>query len=150
VGTPFQIVTMLVVDDVRTARRVASRLLNEEGFRVLEADGAEEALEVLGQASGRVDLVLMDVVMPNQDGVALAGVIAEEWPGQRVLFMSAHPAEVLARHGLEDLNVTFLAKPYSREELLAKVREALGRHPPGNCEGECVVERRRTPRLRGK
>jgi DNA-binding response OmpR family regulator len=70
---------------------------------------------------------MLDVVMPGADGVALARRILSEWPGQRVLFMSAHPAEVLARHGLIDLNVPFLAKPYARNEVLNKVRDALAR-----------------------
>jgi len=116
------------VDDVRVARRLAARILSEEGYRVLEADSAEEALEVMGQARGRVDLILLDVVMPRGDGVMLGNAIRGEWPGQRLLYMSAHPAEVLARHGLKDLDVPFLAKPFTRDELVAKVTAVL-RHP---------------------
>jgi two-component system cell cycle sensor histidine kinase/response regulator CckA len=147
VGTPFQVVTVLVVDDVRLARRIAVRILSEEGYRVLEADGADEALEVLSEARGRVDLVLLDVVMPNRDGVALTKSIREEWPDQRLLYMSGHPAEIMARHGLKDLNVPFLAKPYTRVELLTKVRSAL-RHPAAS--GGLIVERRKRWRLQGK
>jgi CheY-like chemotaxis protein len=147
VGTPFQVVTVLVVDDVRLARRIAVRILSEEGYRVLEADGADEALEVLSEARGRVDLVLLDVVMPNRDGVALTNSIREEWPDQRLLYMSGHPAEIMARHGLKDLNVPFLAKPYTRDELLTKVRSAL-RHP--GASGGLIVDRRRHGRLNGK
>ena len=144
-GTPFQVVTVLVVDDVRVARRIAVRILSEEGYRVLEADGADEALEVLSEARGRVDLVLLDVVMPNRDGVDLTNSIRAEWPDQRLLYMSGHPAEILARHGLKDLDVLFLAKPYTRVELLTKVKAAM------RCEGDgLVVERRNNPRLRGK
>ena len=146
---PYQVVTVLVVDDVRVARRLATRILGEEGFRVLEADGAEEALEVLGEARARVDLVIADVVMPGRDGVALANSIRAEWPGQRLLFMSAHPAEILARHGLQDLQVPFLAKPFTRSELLAKVRQALRSERRGESELP-VVERRKMPRIKGK
>lgn len=146
-GTPFQVVTVLVVDDVRLARRIAVRILSEEGYRVLEADGADEALEVLSEARGRVDLVLLDVVMPNGDGVALAKSIKEEWPDQRLLYMSGHPAEIMARHGLKDLNVPFLAKPYTRVELLTKVRSALRHTGP---KGGLIVERRKRRRLKGK
>jgi DNA-binding response OmpR family regulator len=147
VGTPFQVVTVLVVDDVRLARRIAVRILSEEGYRVLEADGADEALEALSEARGRVDLVLLDVVMPGSDGVELTKSIRAEWPEQRLLYMSGHPAEILARHGLEDLNVPFLAKPYTRSELLAKVTSAL-RHPGEGAS--LIVERRKRRRLRGK
>jgi DNA-binding response OmpR family regulator len=149
-GSPYQIVTVLVVDDVQVARRIAARVLSEEGYRVLEADGMAEALEVLSQARRRVDLVLLDVVMPGGDGVALTKAIRAEWPEQPLLYMSAHPAEILARHGLQNLAVPFLAKPFTRVELLAKVEAAL-RHPAGErVRDGRIVERRKGSRLRGK
>jgi len=129
-GLPVVVLTVLVVDDRSMARRIASRILSEEGFRVLEADGMGEALEVLAQARGRLDLVMLDVVMGDGDGVKLARQIQEEWPEQRVLFMSGFAAEVLARYGLKELDVPFLAKPFTRNELLAKVRETLQRLTP--------------------
>jgi two-component system cell cycle sensor histidine kinase/response regulator CckA len=122
-----------VVDDERISRRVAYRLLSEEGYRVFEAEGFEEALDTLRHAAGRVDLMLVDAVMPGWDGVTLAKRVQEQWAGIKVLYMSAHPAEILARQGLSALDVSFLAKPYTRDELLAKVRQAL--------------ERRGTPRV---
>jgi DNA-binding response OmpR family regulator len=127
---PIVVLTVLVVDDRSLARRIASRILSEEGFRVLEADGMGEALEVLAQARGRVDLVMLDVVLADGDGVKLARQIQEEWPAQRILFMSGFAAEVLTRHGLRDLDVPFLAKPFTRSELLAKITETLERPTP--------------------
>jgi DNA-binding response OmpR family regulator len=126
-GFPIVVLTVLVVDDRSMARRIASRILSEEGFRVLEADGMGEAIEVLAQARGRIDLVMLDVVLADGDGVKLARQIQEEWPAQRILFMSGFAAEVLTRHGLKDLDVPFLAKPFTRGELLTQVAEALGR-----------------------
>ena len=114
---------------------------------MLEADVAEEALEVLSESRGRVDLVMLDVVMPQVDGVVLTKSIRAEWPDQRLLYMSAHPAEILARHGLKDLNVPFLAKPYTRVELLAKVKSALRRSGESD---SLMVERRKRRRLQGK
>jgi DNA-binding NtrC family response regulator len=137
-----------VVDDERISRRVAYRILSEEGYRVLEAENYPETLTVLSQARGRIDLVIIDVVMPECDGVELASKIIEEWPDQRILYMSAHPAEVLVRHGLTSLDVPFLAKPYTRDEALAKVREALERRHESRTG--MSVERRRRPRLKGK
>jgi DNA-binding response OmpR family regulator len=124
-GLPLIVVTVLVVDDRRMARRIASRTLSEEGFRVLEADGPEEAMEVLAQARGRVDLVVLDIVLHGGDGVGLGRDIRAEWPDQHLLYMSAFPAEVMAQYGLTTLDVPFLAKPFTRRELLAKVFEAL-------------------------
>lgn len=140
--------TILVVDDERISRRVAYRILSEEGYRVLEAENYPETISVLGQARGRIDLVMIDVVMPECDGVELASHILEEWPEQRILFMSAHPAEVLVRHGLKSLDVPFLAKPYTRDEALAKVRAALERRH--KVVADPPVERRKRPRIRGK
>jgi DNA-binding response OmpR family regulator len=125
---PHPPTTILVVDDEPVSRRVAYRILSEEGFRVLEAATCSETLGALRQAGGRVDLIMLDVVIPECDGVAIGRHVLEEWPGQRILYMSAHPAEVLARHGHPTLNVPFLAKPYTRGEVLAKVKEALERH----------------------
>jgi CheY-like chemotaxis protein len=120
---------VLVVDDERVSRHVASRMLRELGLRVLEADGAEEALDVFRISQQPIDLVLLDVLMPETDGVELARQILAHRPGQRILFMSAYPAEVLAEHGLQNLEVSFLAKPYTMDELRSKVREAMDRPP---------------------
>jgi two-component system, cell cycle sensor histidine kinase and response regulator CckA len=122
---PPPYLTVLVVDDERMSRHVASRMLRELGLRVLEADGAEEALDVFRISQQSIDLVLLDVVMPETDGVELARQILERRPGQHILFMSAHPAEVLVEHGLQHLDVSFLAKPYTMDELLLKVRQAM-------------------------
>jgi two-component system cell cycle sensor histidine kinase/response regulator CckA len=104
---------------------MAHRLLSEWGFRVFEAESGEEAMEVLETAKSGVQLVIVDVVMPLTDGVQVTRRIQDHWPSQRILYMSAHPAEVLARYGLAELDVPFLAKPFTRDELLNKVSEAL-------------------------
>ena len=142
---PPPYVTVLVVDDERISRHVASRMLRELGLRVLEADGAEEALDVFRISQRPIDLVLLDVVMPETDGVELARQILAHRPGQRILFMSAHPAEVLAEHGLQDLDVSFLAKPYTMDELLSKVRQAMERQvtPPPRPSGSSKAPKRR-------
>lgn len=129
---PPPYITVLVVDDERVSRHVASRMLRELGLRVLEADGAEEALDVFRISRRPIDLVLLDVVMPETDGVELARQLLAHRPGQPILFMSAHPAEVLAEHGLQDLDVHFLAKPYTMDELHSRVRQSMGRQlaPP--------------------
>ena len=124
---PPAIPTVLVVDDEPICRRVAYRTLSEEGCRVFEAASAAETLDAMRMMGRPPDLVLLDVVMPGTDGVELAERILDEWPGQHILFMSAYPAEVLAQRGLRDLRVVFLAKPYTRDELCAKVREAVER-----------------------
>jgi DNA-binding response OmpR family regulator len=117
--------SVLVVDDIGVVRKAVFRFLSEAGFRVFEAASAGEALEVLSTARPPVHLVITDVVMPDVNGVDLIRLIREEWPKTHVLFMSAYPAEVLAREGLADLDVVFLAKPFTRDELISKVEAAL-------------------------
>jgi two-component system, cell cycle sensor histidine kinase and response regulator CckA len=121
--------TILVVDDVGVVRKAAFRLLSEAGYRVFEAGSATEALEVLATSRQPIDLVLVDVVMPDVGGVALARRICEEWPAVRMIFMSAYPAEILVREGLDHPNVSFLAKPFTRSELMEKVATAQRGHP---------------------
>jgi CheY-like chemotaxis protein len=123
--------TLLVVDDVGVVRRMAHRLLTEAGYRVFEAADGPEALEVVATARAGVDLALVDVVMPELSGVDLVRCIRARWPHQRVLFMSAHPAEILVQYGLQHPNVLFLAKPFTVDELLAKVTAALTARPQG-------------------
>jgi two-component system cell cycle sensor histidine kinase/response regulator CckA len=120
--------TVLVVDDAGVVRRLSFRVLSEAGYRVFEAASAVEALEVLAMVRGRVDVVVVDVVMPEVNGVDLVRLIREEWDRPAILFMSAHPAEVLAREGLKDLRVRFLAKPFTRDELLNAVERAVTAH----------------------
>ena len=117
--------SILVIDDQPTVRRMAHRLLSEWGFRVFEAESGEEGIEVLETARAGIQLVIVDVVMPFTDGVQVAALIRERWPGQRLLYMSAHPAEVLVEYGLTKLDAPFLAKPFTRDELLTKVSESL-------------------------
>ena len=142
-SVPFPVpgTTILVVDDERITRRVAYRILTEEGYRVFEAASAEEALSVLDLAHRYIHLVILDVVMPVVDGVELGRRILARWPSLRFIYMSAHPAQVLSEHGLDDLRVRFLAKPFTHDELLGKVQESLERRRARRSSGaDSVVD----------
>jgi two-component system cell cycle sensor histidine kinase/response regulator CckA len=115
------------VDDQPTIRRLAELILSEAGYRVFEAADARQALDLLTMARGRVDLLIVDVVLPYWDGVELARRARRANPDQRVLYMSGYPAQILMQYGLVTLDAPFLAKPFTRKELLTKVREALER-----------------------
>ena len=132
--------TILVVDDAGVVRRLSFRILSEAGYRVFEAAGAVEALEVMEMLHGHLDLVIVDVVMPEVNGIDLVRMIRERWSEPQILFMSAYPAEVLAREGLKDLQVQFLAKPFTRDELLSAVQRAI---KPGKPNGKHESEARR-------
>jgi DNA-binding response OmpR family regulator len=124
--------TILVVDDVGVVRKIAFRLLSESGYRVFEASSASEALEVLSTARQPISLAIVDVILPEVSGVDLVKLVREQWPATRIIFMSAFPAEVLVREGLDHPNVLFLAKPFTRDELLTRVTEALSHRRRGH------------------
>ena len=121
------------LDDPRRLTALADLLRRDAKLRftrVAVESGLEpgEAIEVLAMLRGKVDLVLVDVIMPEVNGVDLVRLIRDEWEGPAVLFMSAYPAEVLAREGLKDLRVQFLAKPFTRSELLGAAERTLAAH----------------------
>ena len=138
--------TILVVEDARAIRRVTNRILTEEGYRVLEAGDAEEALEIVRMSMASIDLLLLDVVLPDMHGIRLYMEISARRAGIPALFMSAYPAEVLAASGHEYLTAPFLGKPFTREELVTKVGEAIERRgiPRDLTEGEVASSEKGT------
>jgi len=118
--------TVLLVEDEPAVRRLARRILERSGYRVIEASDGVDALEVARRHRGPLDLLLSDVVMPRMSGGELARRLREERPGIAVLFVSGYPqAHGHAASSLED--DAFLFKPFSGRVLLERVRETLGR-----------------------
>jgi two-component system, cell cycle sensor histidine kinase and response regulator CckA len=122
--------TILVVEDDRQVRDVTVRALRAAGYRVLVAGGGEEALALAATAGTRPKLVITDVVMPGQDGHALAGLLRLRHDGLRVLFVSGYTQDVLHRRGVLDSGVQFLPKPFTPAALLARVRTVLDAPEP--------------------
>jgi two-component system, cell cycle sensor histidine kinase and response regulator CckA len=117
--------TVLLVEDEDRVRAASARMLRNAGYRVLEAANGVEALSVLAAARGIVELVLSDVVMPQMSGHLLFEALRRDYPEIRILFLSGYSDHaLLRREGMRD-ELRFLQKPYTREALLAKVRQAL-------------------------
>ena len=114
---------VLLVEDEDGVRRVARRALEMYGYRVIEASDGAQAV-ALARANPSVGLLLTDVMMPGAFGAAVAEAVHEVVPGLPVLYMSGH-AEDMARGGLVDPSVPFLAKPFTPRRLAEKVREVL-------------------------
>ena len=114
--------SVLIVDDDAIVRRVIQGHLSDAGYRIFEAEDGQEALEVL-QQTGSVSLIIVDQVMPRLNGPGLIAELRRQRPSQPVLLMSAYPAE---RELPEDEQPAhpFLPKPFTRDQLLAKVAEA--------------------------
>jgi two-component system, cell cycle sensor histidine kinase and response regulator CckA len=118
--------TVLVVEDQDSVRRLASSALHSCGYNVLEAASGDEALRLAETVPGGCHLVVTDVVMPGMSGKILADELSARWPEIKVLFMSGYPNEVILRHGLMNGAVNYLEKPFTPSELAAKVRGLLG------------------------
>jgi CheY-like chemotaxis protein/PAS domain-containing protein len=117
--------TILVVEDEDGVRHLAQRMLQSSGYAVLTARHAAEALTILEHDSLSVDLMLTDVVMPGMSGPELAERAATIRPGMRVLFSSGHTDNAALRASVLDNDAHFVGKPYTRPELLLKLRETL-------------------------
>ncbi|MFQ6026151.1 MAG: response regulator [Dehalococcoidia bacterium] len=118
--------TVLVAEDEQIVRTMVATILQEQGYTVLEACSGEEALRLAQErASGEINLLLTDVVMPQMSGVELVNQLQVNHPNTRILFTSGYTDDAMVRHGVLDTSVEFLAKPFSPATLARKVREVL-------------------------
>ncbi len=124
--------TILLVEDDKGVRKVASRILCKGGYKVLEAESGGDALLIVEQHDGPIALILTDVVMPRMSGKQLADRLATVRPDMAVLFMSGYTANAIAHHGVLEVGIPFVEKPFSEETLLKKVREVLDTRSPSS------------------
>ncbi|HEV7991693.1 MAG TPA: ATP-binding protein, partial [Gemmatimonadaceae bacterium] len=116
--------TILLAEDAAAVRAAARQILERFGYTVIEAPNGTVALGA-AQRSGRIDLLLTDVVMPEMSGRELAEQFGRIRPEIPVLFMSGYTDDAIVRHGLLRPNIAYLQKPFSADALARKVREAL-------------------------
>jgi two-component system cell cycle sensor histidine kinase/response regulator CckA len=119
--------TILVVEDQAALRELVRRVLEQNGYRVLEAPNGEQAVRV-AESSGRpIHLVITDVVMPGMNARAMAERIRGVWPAVRVLYMSGYHDDDVMLQSLATAKVDFLQKPFLPYDLAEKVRVVLER-----------------------
>jgi two-component system, cell cycle sensor histidine kinase and response regulator CckA len=118
--------TVLVVEDEEPLRMLARICLEGNGYRVLDAPDAAAALELAGNYSGRIDLLLTDVVMPGMSGRELAKRLSSRG-GVKVLYMSGYNNDLIDHDGILDRDTVLLEKPFTLHSLLTKVYEVLHR-----------------------
>ncbi len=116
---------ILLVEDNEQVRVVAREILRRFGYVVLEAAGPLEALRMAEVHTGKLDLLLTDMVMPQMNGAELARRLTAQRPTLRVLCMSGYTDDVSLREGVQDDRIAFLQKPFTPETLARKVREVL-------------------------
>jgi CheY-like chemotaxis protein len=117
--------TILLVEDDDSVRRLASRLLALQGYSVVEAGTGIEALKVMQERGGSIDLVVTDVVMPELNGSELAAKVRELYPKLCVIYMSGYTDDDIVRRGLLDPEMVFIQKPFTASNFTRKVREVL-------------------------
>jgi two-component system cell cycle sensor histidine kinase/response regulator CckA len=129
--------TILLVEDEEAVRVVVLGALRRQGYTVIAAQNAGEALLLCEKHRGRIDLLLTDVVMPQMSGPELASRLAQDRPEMKVLCMSGYTDDSIVRHGVLESGVTFIQKPVTPTSLCRKLREVLdgasskSNHPSG-------------------
>jgi PAS domain S-box-containing protein len=118
--------TILLAEDEASLRRLIARMLTQHGYDVIAAETASDALRIAEREPDRIELLLTDLVMPEMSGRALAERIGRVAPGTPVLFMSGYSDEAVTRNGSLEPGAAFMEKPFTGDELAAKVRQMLG------------------------
>jgi PAS domain S-box-containing protein len=117
--------TILLVEDESGLRKLTTRLMEEQGYRVVPAAGGMEALNVLESHQDQIHLVLTDVIMPGMSGKELADRVRALRPDTKILFTSGYTDEAIALHGVLVSESKFISKPFLAEDLAKKIRQVL-------------------------
>jgi PAS domain S-box-containing protein len=117
--------TVLVVEDQEGVRRYIRAVLEDSGYRVLEAANGSDALALSEQCPDSIHLLVTDLVLPTMNGWEVAQKLREVRPGVKMLFLSGYAEETIGSRGIIPKDVGYLPKPFTPEELTAKVREVL-------------------------
>jgi two-component system cell cycle sensor histidine kinase/response regulator CckA len=122
--------TVLMVEDEDAVRRIGGRILSTQGYTVLEARDASEALAILDREKVPPALLLTDVVLPGMGGRDLADVVTGRLPDVKVLFVTGYTDDTMLQQRVLAKDADLLSKPYDRDTLATKVREILDRERP--------------------
>jgi len=114
------------VEDEPVLLEVSQTMLESLGYVVLTAAMPDEAIRSAEEHSGKIDLLMTDMVMPGMNGKELAERLQNTRPTLRCLFMSGYTSEAVVSQGALDEGVHYLQKPFSIQGLASKVREVLG------------------------
>ena len=118
--------TILLVEDDDIMRSLTRQMLEEQGYKVLEARDGKSALEVVGQNGKHIDLLLSDVVMRGMSGPDLGTRLAQSHPEMKIVYMSGYTGELITNWNPLQPGATLLEKPFSQSALLKVIATALG------------------------
>ncbi|MBR0718628.1 cell cycle histidine kinase CckA [Bradyrhizobium liaoningense] len=117
--------TILLVEDEEGLRALNARGLRSRGYTVVEAENGVEAMEVLDEQGGAIDLVVSDVVMPEMDGPTLLKAMREQNPDIKFIFVSGYAEDAFEKSLPEGQQFDFLPKPFTLSQLVAAVKETM-------------------------
>jgi PAS domain S-box-containing protein len=117
--------TVLLAEDDTTLRNLARAVLEGHGYTVIEAEDGQEAIDKLRLFRDRIQLLLVDVVMPKKNGKEVYEEAQRITPGLKALFASGYPADIIQKKGILEEGIKFVSKPIAPVDLLRKVREVL-------------------------
>ena len=123
--------TILLTEDEEALREISREILEEHGYRVIEAAGPSQAIDIVRDRHEPIHLLLTDVVMPGMNGRALADALRALRPDLKVLYISGYTDDILAHSGVLATGTLLLQKPFTTSALLGRVREALEQGPEG-------------------
>jgi len=116
---------ILLVEDEDSVRAFSIMALKNKGYEVYEAASAEDALTLLDNLGGKVEVVVTDVIMPGMNGPDMIVKMLDKYPNINVVFMSGYTEDAFKTEALKDYKFDFLAKPFSLKQLVSKVKDAM-------------------------
>jgi len=119
--------TVLVVEDQDEVRNFVVRALASRGYCVLQATDGSQALALAESHSGVIDVLVTDVVLPGMNGRELADRFRIGRPCTKVIYTSGYPQDLIAHRGVLPDDISYIPKPYTADQIVAKVRETIGR-----------------------
>ncbi len=121
---------ILITEDDEAVRSFVARALSIDGYQIVEAHDGEDGFDRLQEANGAFDLLLTDIKMPFMDGIALAHMAAQNWPGLKILMMTGYADQRERTDGLSKIVIDVVAKPFTLAQIRTHVREALAMDLP--------------------
>ncbi len=117
--------TILLVEDERSVRNLTAKMLENQGYKVIQAEEGMSALTLFKKNKDKIDLLITDVIMPYLNGIELVEKVKADRPQIKILLISGHIDPILKKHNLKSQGYPFLQKPYTMESLGNKVRQVI-------------------------
>ncbi len=116
---------LLLVEDNEQVRRTVYDTLKQQGYKIIQATGGEDALKKISSTDQPVHLLLTDVVMPDMNGKELHEILLKTYPDLKALYMSGYTDDIIVKHGVLNEGIQFIEKPFTGNSILEKVRKVI-------------------------